>query len=104
MAYRVTIEVDGKEKFIGMIEDGTLEIKRSKKKHFYRKFNAYGMDRELLDKVLPEMDCQEIKLHEAETDDYYTVDLKTFRDRGLPGHNKGHGAQLFLPLRYWRKS
>lgn len=104
MAYRVTIDVNGTEKFIGMMDTGTLEIKRSKAKHFYRKFNAYGMDKELLEKVLPEMECQHIKLHEAETDDYYTVSLQTFREKALPGHNRGHGAQLFLPLRYWTKS
>lgn len=103
MAQRVTVNVDGTEKFIGMLEGGTLTLERSKKKHFYRKLNAYGMDKQILMELLPELECQEITIHEKETDDYYTADLETFQKRALPNHYRGHGAQLFLPLRYWRK-
>ena len=103
MAQQVKITVDGTEKFIGMLEGGTLDIQRSNKKHFYRKLNAYGMDKSLLNH-LEELECTEIRLHEKETDDYYTVDLTVFLKKGLPNHYQGHGAQLFLPLRYWTKS
>jgi hypothetical protein len=103
VAQRVTVTIDGTDKFIGMLEGGTLMLERSKSKHFYRKLNAYGMDKHILNEVLPGLECQEITIHEKETDDYYTVDLETFQKKALPNHYKGHGAQLFLPLRYWRK-
>lgn len=102
MAQRITIEVDGVQKFIGLLEGGTLQIERSKKKHFYRKLNAYGMDRELLEK-LKDMDCRVIQLHEKESGDIYEADLEMFLKKGLPNHYQGHGAQLFLPLRRWTK-
>lgn len=104
MAQRVTINIEGTEKFIGMLEGGTLQLERSKKKHFYRKLNAYGMDMDLVCDILPELHCQEIQIQEKETGDIYTVDYDTFLNKSLPNHYKGHGAQLFLPLRYWRKS
>lgn len=100
MAQRVTIKVEGVEKFIGMLEGGILDIDRSKKKHFYRKLNAYGMDKALLNH-LGDLECQTIRLHEKESDTYYTATLEQFLRKGLPNHYKGHGAQLFLPMRYW---
>lgn len=103
MAQRVTITIDGKEKFIGMLEGGVLHIERQKKKHFYRKLNAYAMDMEIVQDILPDMLCKEIHLLEKETGDVYVTELETFQKRGLPNKYSGHGAQLFLPLRYWRK-
>lgn len=104
MAQRVTINVGGAEKFIGMLEGGVLSIERTKKKHFYRKLNAYAMDMEIVQDVLPDLLCTEIHLTEKETGDVYVVDLETFTKKALPNKYAGHGAQLFLPLRYWRKN
>jgi hypothetical protein len=103
VANRVTITVDGKEKFVGMLEGGTLRITRERKKHHYRKLNAYGIDRELVDTVLPDLCCERIELTEKETGDVYEVDFELFRRKALPAHYHGHGKQLMLPLRYWTK-
>ncbi|MNQ36055.1 hypothetical protein D3C85_495640 [compost metagenome] len=100
---RVTTTVNGQEKFIGELVDGTLHLKRQKNKHFYNKLNAYGMDSSVVKYELPEMDCHEITIHETDTDDYYTVPLDVFIRKGVPQQHGGHGAQLMLPLRYWRK-
>lgn len=102
MGQQIKLEIGGEEKFIGMLEGGTLHIQRTKKKHFYRKLNAYGMDRELLEK-LQEMDCDTIRLHEKDTDEYYETTLELFLKKGLPNNYAGHGAQLFLPIRRWTK-
>lgn len=103
MGQQVKITVDGKEKFVGMLEGGTLDIQRNRTKHYYRKLNAYGMDKALLNH-LETLECNEIRLTEKETGHVYTVDLAIFLKKALPNHYQGHGAQLFLPLRYWVKS
>lgn len=102
MAQRITLEIDGTEKFIGLLEGGVLQIERSNKKHFYRKLNAYGMDKGVLEH-LQTLSCTSIQLHEKETGDVYETTLEQFLRKGLPNHYQGHGAQLFLPLRRWTK-
>lgn len=102
MAQRITVNVNGTEKFVGLLEGGVLYVKRSRKKHFYRKLNAYAMDKHLVEEVLPALECKKVQISETDTGRVYVADLETIRRKGLPNNYQGHGAQLFLPLRYWK--
>ena len=99
MAERITIQVGGQEKFIGLLECGDLQLERQKSKHLYQKVNGYGIDKEAITDLQDR--CTDIYLTEKESKKVYHTSYETFMKKALPMNYKGHGSQLILPLRYW---
>lgn len=103
MKKQVYVELDGKRRFIGMLEDGgTLYIERDSTKHLYRNLNSYGMDEDVVLNTLAS-DCREIHLTEKDTGVIYRIPLATFKNKAIRTQYKTHGAQLQVPLKYWYK-
>ncbi len=102
MGERIIAKVKGEEKFIGMLEGGTLFIERHKSKHLYKKVNGYGMDKDTLLSLRDK--CNYVSLTEKETNKTFTVELDVFIKKGLPYDYAGHGQQLVLPMRYWTEN
>jgi hypothetical protein len=77
-------------------------IKHVKKsKHLFRKLNAWGIDKDIVDSFVSN-GVQIIFIHEEEENMDYTVSVKDFLEKGIEG-DYGKGKQIFLPLENFRK-
>jgi hypothetical protein len=83
-------------------EDGRLwlEKKVDPARHLHRRFDAWGVDAELL----RSLEAQEVfgvrcVLNTGEVEE---APLSAFCNHGIP-FDFGHGPQVFLPRRWWRR-
>ena len=100
---RIT-QTDGEKRVIGLYSEdrGIFRAERKKSKHFYRKLNAWGIDAKALD-GMEEINLEEVQIIDVENKEKYTADIETIRKFGEYLHHKPHRAQVFLPLKYWKK-
>jgi hypothetical protein len=78
---------------IGVLEGGVFKKKVSKKKHFMRKLNSWGMDKRVLDDLGDEIVIEIFDRDEKKT---YTVTAKEFKGGEI--HDYGFGEQVFLKI------
>lgn len=94
----VTYTRNGKN--VGVFDGKTLRKKVNMSKHLFRKFDAWGLDMTLLDKVLIPAEA-EIEIRDTQQKILYTISAKNARMVGMPSHFQDgfddHGRQIFVP-------
>jgi hypothetical protein len=88
-----------KGKFIGKISEDTFCKNVKKSKHLLRKWNAWGIDKAIVDSLMRD-GVQKIRVHEKEENIDYETSVKDFVEKGVEG-DFGHGKQIFLQLEYF---
>lgn len=84
-------------KIIGDLTDNVFSKTVEGSKHLMKIFDAYGVDRDVLNK-LPK-DCK-IQITDKETGILYEADRETFRLKGIK-KDFGHSIQYFLPRKHF---
>lgn len=98
----VTLNINGKKKQIGSINGAVYTSYRHRKKHFFRKYNGWGISeyvlRELPKSVLVVkiIDVSRNKEYVAKIDDFFYYGEK------IPAKVSKEDNQLVLPLPYWK--
>src|SRR5689334_11512200 len=69
-------------KMIGEVSDHRFSKKVKKSKHLLRKWDAWGIDKTVLDTLASE-GVQDIVIHEAEEDMTYSISVKEFAEKGI---------------------
>jgi len=83
-------------KMIGKTSDGIFSKRVKKSKHLLRKWDAWGIDKTVLDTIVRE-GLQDIVIHELEENIVYKVSVKDFVEKGILA-DFGHSNQIFLPI------
>lgn len=90
-------------KFIGKVEGGVFKKRAKLSKHLYKNLDAWGIDgRYFRDVLLP--NNYSVEITETEEGKTYTATAEEINKNGQYYHFKreeDHGAQIFLPRRYW---
>lgn len=86
-------------KIIGEISDKVFCKKVIKSKHLLRKWNAWGIDKSVVDSLVRD-GIQKIIVHDKEEKINYEISVKNFVEKGLEA-DLGHSMQIFLPLEYF---
>ena len=90
-----------KRKNIGGVSGDTFSKKVKKSKHLLRKWEAWGMDKKVLDDLVCN-GVQKVIIHETEENKDYIVTVKDFAEKGIEA-DFGHSSQVFLPLVYFNR-
>lgn len=88
---------NNKGQIAGELTDGIYRKVVDSKKHKFRMFNAYGMDKEIMDKLSGQ--CDKVRLLEKDTKNIYETDFESFTKNGI--QRNYDGVQVFLPLKFW---
>lgn len=88
-------------RIVASVQDGRLVKHVSRRKHFYLRYGGWAADVVTLDQAQA-AGATVIEIHDSDSGTTYETDLATFRANGRAIHHEGHGAQVVLPLRYWR--
>jgi hypothetical protein len=88
-------------RMIGKTSDGIFSKKVKKSKHLLRKWDAWGIDKALLDTLVKE-GIQDIVIRETEENINYSISVKDFAEKGIQA-DFGHSEQIFLPIAYFNK-
>jgi hypothetical protein len=89
-------------KIIGKISGDVFCRNVKKSKHLLRKWNAFGIDKAVLDNLIRN-GIQKIKVHETEEDIDYETSIKDFVEKGIEAEFANCGKQIFLPLENFDK-
>jgi hypothetical protein len=93
------------DRMIGYLIGNIFRSERSKEKHLFRKLNAWGLDSDVLDRLVT-LDG-EIRILDKDEGTIYTTTAKHFKEKGQYFHfkdeKKDHKTQLFLPLSEWKQ-
>lgn len=101
----------GARKLIGRRFGDTYYTWRKYETHFFRKYKGWAIDIEILNRE----DITHYTLHDStgkfdeETGKYivkpaeYYATKQDFLDNGIRMNHLGHGEQICLPLKFWRK-
>lgn len=104
--FTVAIKQDnGEVREIGLFSPSskTLFLTRNRDKHFYRKLGAWGLDQEVLMRLIAEEGLEDIVLYDKKRHKRYITTSKEFIDNGLHLHFKPYRLQVFLKEEYWRE-
>lgn len=99
------IHVPYKDKAIGKLdEENKIFVKHvRRRKHLFRKGDAWGIDAAVFtEKLLP----GNLWVRIVDMDDnnrIYQTQAETIKEKGFYRHFKGHGAQIFMARKHWRK-
>lgn len=88
-------------KVIGVASAGIFSKKVKRSKHLLRKWDAYGIDKSILDELVSN-GVQKVLIYETEDNKEYLTTVKEFAERGIEA-DFGHSPQIFLPLVYFNK-
>ena len=88
-------------KVIGEVSDGRFTKRVKKSKHLLRKWDAWGIDKTVLD-TLMKKGIQDVVITEAEENIIYSASVKDFEEKGIQA-DFGHSKQIFLPLTNFNK-
>ena len=84
MSEPIKVSVNGEIKTVGRIKDNLLAIfPRKKSKHFFRKFNGWGISKSIL-KRLSRDNIKYIGIKEQEENQNFLITLQKFIDNGHP--------------------
>jgi hypothetical protein len=95
------------ERIIGelFVDKGVFFKQVSKKKHLFRKLDAWGIDAEYFENVLLPNNYF-IQILDKDENKYYGIEAQEFKKNRKFFHFKNpgedHRAQAFLPLRFWK--
>ena len=88
-------------KIIGRISENAFCRKVKKSQHLFRKWNAWGIDKAVVESLVRD-EIPRILIHDKEEKIDYEVSVKDFAEKGIEGEF-GHGEQIFLPLENFEK-
>lgn len=86
------------KKVIGYIENHVFKKNVCKSKHFFKNYNAWGVQEEAIP-ILQKHNVKLIEIFDKESKKTYRTTLSTFLAYSFP-KNWGYGKQLFLPLKF----
>lgn len=89
------------KKVVGSIEGNLYKKNVNKEKHFFRKYNGYGISKCVLDK-LQEEGVTQIEITEKDTKSKYTCNLEDYLKQGKEFENKDD-TQLVLNINHFNK-
>lgn len=98
----LSIEVAGRTRKIGEINNRTLSIWRKRNQHWMQKYNGYGFneavmrDNRLFDYVL-------IQDEDSEGSEYYLVSRENILKHGIVDQVEEFDKQIFVPIHILRK-
>lgn len=98
-------QVKMNKKLLGVVrKDKTFMVFREEKKHFFRLFDGWGMNEELL-KELNDAGMLKIEIHCSDTKNIYITDMASFFNHGIPYKNpkKEKDSQMILPKSFFVK-
>ncbi len=84
-------------KMAGELKEGVYRKIVKGSKHLFRAYNAYGIEKIIINKL--KGDCEEIRIKDTETGNIYATTYDNFVDKGIE-HDWGT-PQVFLPLKYF---
>lgn len=87
---------------VGKIVGNTLQKKAKGSCHLMRDLDAWGFQLEVVEQAYKE-GVQTVEVEDIETGIVYSVSLEVLLEKGIQ-KDFGHGLQLFLPRRYWKKN
>lgn len=88
-----------KGKDVGWMFENVYYSRRKKSKHLMRKFNAWGINADIFEKVYKD-GCQSIRILDEESNDVYSAPVSEYKAHGI--FADFDGLQIFLPLDYWK--
>ena len=88
-------------KIIGKVSGDVFCKKVVKSKHLLRKWDAWGIDKTVMDNLIRN-GISKIIIHEKEEDVDYETSVKDFVEKGKE-EDFGHGKQMFLSLVNFKK-
>jgi hypothetical protein len=88
-------------KVIGKVSGDVFCKKVVKSKHLLRKWNAWGIDKAVVDSLIRN-GIKQIIVHEKEENIDYETSVKDFVEKGIK-EDFGHGDQIFLSLENFTK-
>lgn len=94
------------QKVIGRFEDNVFRKTVEESKHLFRTLDAYGIDAEVLTKLLLPTNAT-IEVYDKENQVRYISSAKHWKDNGQHYHFKGredYRAQVFLPKNKFEKT
>jgi hypothetical protein len=89
-----------KGKDVGWMVRDAYYSKRKKSKHLMRKFNAWGINADIFEKI-HKQGCKSIRVLDEEEGIVYSSAIEDYKAHGI--FADFDGLQMFLPLDYWKK-
>lgn len=96
-----TVKIKVGRKTIGVITNGRFEKRARASRHLLRVVPGWAINVDILE-TLEQEAVNEIWIREIESGFVYVASLDNFRENGVPVFYPGHGAQVCLPLTYWK--
>lgn len=98
----IVIKDSGSDRLIGYYkeETKTFECTREKDKHFMRKNQSWGLDKKVVDYLVPQNAT--VLLIDKESKWKYSAKAKDFKTYGSLLEFHEHGEQYFLPVDRWQ--
>lgn len=82
------------KQIVGELKDGIFRKKVKRSVHHFRIFDAWGIDKKIIEKL--KGDCDEIRIVDIETGNMYCTAYEVYVKHGIP--RDFDTPQLFLPL------
>lgn len=86
---------------VGHVAGGRFVKSVSRRKHFYARYGGWAADVASLDEA-ERAGASVVEIHDQDTGVTYEAELATMRAQGYRIEHGRHGAQVVLPLRFWR--
>jgi hypothetical protein len=97
-----TIYRNNNNRIIGQVKGNTFIKSVKKSKHLFKKLNAWGIDKAVLEQLLND-GVENIEIKETEEKKSYKAKLTEFNKYGEVA-DFGHGVQVFLSLSHYNKN
>lgn len=99
-------QADGELRRVGSYveEEGSLYLTRTRKKHFMRKLNAWGLDREVFEDLYENRGLKEVKIFVRDRNKRVVANAEDFVEHGEYMHFKPHRPQIFLNEEWWEEA
>lgn len=83
---------------VGELKEGIYRKVVSKKLHFMKVLNAWGIDERIV-KELVDLGCREIRIRDKDTENIYSAPFNRFTEKGFV--KDFASPQRFLTMKYW---
>ena len=86
-------------KVVGDFDGNVFKKNVKKSKHLLRVMDAWGIDIHNLNELPPDT---RVEIHDSEEKKVYSTSKDVIKHMGVPREFPPHGAQMFLPRKYWK--
>lgn len=98
----LSYDLRGKKKILGYITGNTYALVRSKKTHFIKALQGYGIPAPIIEQ-LKVREVSQILIIEKDKDTGYRVDLSLYLKAGITKGSHSGIKQIILPIEYYEK-